>query len=886
MAGSRVKGITIQIDGETTGLDKALSSVNSNASKTNTELRDVNKLLKLDPGNTELVAQKQQLLAKAVNNTEDKLQILKSAQNDVQAAFDKGDIGEDKYRAFQRELQATEGSLKNLQNGLSNTEAYLKGSGDEAALAEAGFRKAKSGMDDLNDSAETIKNMGLADAFNQVGEKAAEIGGDVIDTGMQFADAQSLMQNSMGLTKEQAEQATQSVHDVFNSGLVSDVNEASEAVMTVKNSFQDLNGQDLTNLTNQLLAVSKHGGIDIQEATNAASQAMKGFGITGKEATDLVAKGLQDGLNKNDDFLDTVNEYAPTFKDAGMSAGSMLSVLNAGMENGAFNTDKVADSIKEFQLRLTSGQLDEPMQQFGQETQDVFQKFKDGQATTAEVMASVGNDLKNMPADKAKAAVQGLGTQFEDLGQNASAALLQAATGTEEVNGAADKMAQKTPGEKMQGSINKLKEALASFMDKMTPVIDGISKLVDAFVNAPGPIQTLIGVIGAVMAVLAILMPVITTIATVIGAFGAGVILPFIGIVAGIIGVITAVILIFQNWGAIGPWLQGVWTAVVEWIQTAWSTLLVNAQYIFWQISQTISTVFNSVSTFISNVWNSIINFVTSLWNGMVNTVQAVFSSISQTISNVFNGVASFISNVWNGISNAISSVLSGIRTTITNVWNNIRNAISNIMNGISNVISSVWNGITNTISNVVNGIRSTISNVFGGIAGIVRGAFDGARNAASDVLNGMWNIISGIVDRIKSVFNFRLKFPDIDIPKIPLPHFKLSGEFNPLKGKIPKLDVDWYAKGGIFTKPTLFATDSGIKGVGEAGPEAVLPLNRQTLAGIGAGIAAEMGSNQKPSVVIHQTIVAKDSPSEYEVRRAALTAMKQVGYQYMGGVI
>ena len=454
MAGSRIKGITIDIDGNTTGLQSSLKDVNSQTSKTSAELRDVNKLLKLDPGNVELVAQKQKLLSNAVQTTSQKLDQLKSAQSQVEAQFKAGDIGEEQYRGFQREVQATEAQLGRLKNGLQDTTNYLEGSGDAAAQAEAGFKQAKSGMDELNDTAENIKNMGLADALGQVGDKAAEIGGDILNTGMDFANAQSLMQNSMGLTKSQADQATQSVHGVFNSGLVEDVNEASEAVMTVKNSFQDLNGQDLTNLTNQLVAIAKHGGVDIKDATNAASQAMKGFGISGQEATDVVAKGLQDGLNKNDDFLDTVNEYAPTFQDAGMSAGNMLNVLNAGMRNGAFNTDKVADAVKEFQLRLTSGQLDEPMQQFGQATQDVFQKFKDGQATSAEVMAAVGKDLKGMPADQAKAAVQGLGTQFEDLGQGASAALLEAATGTEKVNGAADKMAKKTPGEKMQASIN------------------------------------------------------------------------------------------------------------------------------------------------------------------------------------------------------------------------------------------------------------------------------------------------------------------------------------------------------------------------------------------------------------------------------------------------
>lgn len=98
--GNRIKGITVEIGGDTTGLDKALRGVNSSITKTQSALNDVNKLLKLDPSNTVLVAQKQQLLSQAVSQTSDKLEALESAQEQVTAAFQRGDIGQDKYQAF------------------------------------------------------------------------------------------------------------------------------------------------------------------------------------------------------------------------------------------------------------------------------------------------------------------------------------------------------------------------------------------------------------------------------------------------------------------------------------------------------------------------------------------------------------------------------------------------------------------------------------------------------------------------------------------------------------------------------------------------------------------------------------------------------------------
>lgn len=109
--GNRIKGITVEIGGDTTGLDKALRGVNSSITKTQSALNDVNKLLKLDPSNTVLVAQKQQLLSQAVSQTSDKLEALESAQEQVTVAFQRGDIGQDKYQAFQREVEETRGKL-------------------------------------------------------------------------------------------------------------------------------------------------------------------------------------------------------------------------------------------------------------------------------------------------------------------------------------------------------------------------------------------------------------------------------------------------------------------------------------------------------------------------------------------------------------------------------------------------------------------------------------------------------------------------------------------------------------------------------------------------------------------------------------------------------
>ena len=111
---SRIAGITVEINGSTTGLTKALESVNKTIKTTQSELKDVERLLKLDPTNTELLSQKQEKLKTAISNTKEKLDALKTAQEQAQRQMENGDLGKDKYDALQREIIATEEELRRL----------------------------------------------------------------------------------------------------------------------------------------------------------------------------------------------------------------------------------------------------------------------------------------------------------------------------------------------------------------------------------------------------------------------------------------------------------------------------------------------------------------------------------------------------------------------------------------------------------------------------------------------------------------------------------------------------------------------------------------------------------------------------------------------------
>ena len=165
-----LKGITIEFDGDTSGLTQALKKVDGETKKVQTELKNVENLLKFDPSNTVLLAQKQELLGKAVSNTETRLDALKKAQAEVEREFKNGNLNEDQYRKFQRELIATEGQLKSLKGQLKSVDAKIDVEADTSKLD-----KIKSGLKEIESIAkETGKEIedGLKKGF-EVGAKAA-----------------------------------------------------------------------------------------------------------------------------------------------------------------------------------------------------------------------------------------------------------------------------------------------------------------------------------------------------------------------------------------------------------------------------------------------------------------------------------------------------------------------------------------------------------------------------------------------------------------------------------------------------------------------------------------------------------------------------------------
>jgi phage-related minor tail protein len=182
MASNTIKGLTVEIGGDTTKLGKALKDVEKQSRDLSKELGDINKLLKLDPGNTDLLAQKQEVLAKAVANTREKLDTLREAEKQVQKQFQRGEVSEEQVRALQREIVATENKMKGYEKAAKETAEAIDRVGKESDDAADGTKKTKKGADDAADSLDDMADS--ADkAEKSSGGLASTLGG-VLQTGL------------------------------------------------------------------------------------------------------------------------------------------------------------------------------------------------------------------------------------------------------------------------------------------------------------------------------------------------------------------------------------------------------------------------------------------------------------------------------------------------------------------------------------------------------------------------------------------------------------------------------------------------------------------------------------------------------------------------------
>ena len=322
---SKIKGIIVEIGGDTVGLQKALKDVNDKAKNVSSEMREVEKALKLDPTNTELLAQKQQLLSKQTEIAKEKLSALKEVQKQVEEQFKNGQIGEEQYRAFQREVAVAEGNLKNLDSQLDNTSKTTKNLGESVEQSESKLTKF----------GEVAKNVGkvAADIFVALGKAAIDAGkkiwemsnevaaaGDSIDKTSQKIGISAESYQEWGYVFERCGANVDNLQAGMKtlSGVITEAangsDKAKAKLAAVGLTLDDLNGKSQDEQLSIVIA-------KLQEMKSGAERTAAASGLLGKSAVDMAAV-LNTSAEDTQALKDEAHEYGMIMSNEAVAASA------------------------------------------------------------------------------------------------------------------------------------------------------------------------------------------------------------------------------------------------------------------------------------------------------------------------------------------------------------------------------------------------------------------------------------------------------------------------------------------------------------------------------------------------------------------------------------
>lgn len=885
MASKKIQGITVEIGGNTTKLGKALENVEKKTMSLQGELKDVNKLLKLDPGNTELVAQKQAILTQAVEETTKKLDTMREAEEQVIAQFERGEIGEDTLRSFQREIERTELKLKDYSDSLKDMTEETKDvetateklektiSKQEDAVGSLSRKYSdvvlsqgknskeakalKKEIDNLNDELgknkkkleeAKVETKDLADAQNEAGETSGKLAS---------ALKGGLKAGAVGVASAVAGTATAFL------GSAESTREYRNEMAKLETAFSDVGFTSLTahdTFKNFYAILGDEGQTTeavshLAELANTKSDLVKWTDI----ATGVYAK-FGDSL-PIENLTEASNETAKT----GQITGGLADALNwAGASEEEFQKKLDKCSTEQERQSLITETLNGLYKDASETYKEVNGDVMDAQRAQAELndaMAGVGavaepvmSTFKLMGAELINSALPGvekLGEGFTDLVNG--------------VDGAGDKVGSAI-SDLLTTLLNKIIEVAPMLIETglslVSNLIQGIlSALPQLVTTAVNIVVTLLGSLGTVLP--QIVSKVIEIIPLIISSLTSAIPLLLESAVSFLMTIVKALPPLIV---ALSSELPKLVTTIVEMLIELAPLILESAITLFMAIVdalpmileplglalyQIVQALYDLTPEILKACWDLVVMLVKEIPGMLLKIVTAIWDIVvmlGTLYVDLWKMEIDFLVKMATGIWNWFTEILPTILEWCKKIWSGITKVFSVVGSWFKNIFSSAWTGIKN--------VFSSVGSFFSGIWGKVREVFSGVGSWFGNIFSGAWSKIKAVFSGWGSFFGnlwttIKTKFSSIGtnianaisgavkrgingvISSIESTINRAIGLINGAIGiinKLPGVSVSTIgtlnfprlARGGIVDSPTLAE-------IGEDGREAVLPLENNT---------------------------------------------------------
>lgn len=773
MAANRIKGITIEIGGDTTKLQTALKGVNTEIRNTQSQLKDVEKLLKLDPGNTELLSQKQKLLAQAVSETKEKLETLKIAAEQANTALANGEISQSQYDALQREIVETEQELKRLE--------------EQANQSATAMQKIAATGEQLKDVGGNIESAGKK--MLPVTATVTALGTASVKMAADFEAAMSKVAAVSGASASEMEALTAKAREMGSKTKFS-ASEAAEAMNYM--AMAGWKTEDMLSGIEGVMNLAAASGEDLATTSDIVTDALTAFGLTAQDSghfADVLATASSNANTNVSMMGETFKYCAPIAGSLGFSVEDTAEAIGL-MANAGIKSTQAGTSLRTIMANL-SGEVKICGANIGEVT--IATSNADGtMRDLSDILADCRVAFSGLSESEKAAAAESL------VGKNAMSgflALMNAGEGDinklsgaiDNCDGAAQNMAD-TMNDNLEGQLTILKSALEelaiSFGQLLIPALREVVQWLQGFIgflnSLPEGVKKTIMVIALVAAALG---PVLIIIGKVISAIGT--IMTIVPKVAGVINVVKGafaalnatmlanpIVLIIAAIAALVVAFIYLWNNC-EGFRQFWINLWENVKQIAVAVWEGLKTFFaaawQAISTTAQTIWNGIRNFFSVLWEGIKTIFTTVLNVIKTIVTTYFNVYKTIITTVFNAIRTVITTILNAIKTVITTVWNTIKNVFTTVLNTIKSVVSgafnAMWTGIKNTISGIVNTIKTGFNNAVGFIKSLASSAFRWGADIVEGIVNGIKSCIGKVKDAVCSVADTIKSFLHFSVP-------------------------------------------------------------------------------------------------------------------------